>query len=350
MESIFDYSDSGIEELVCSLDQPKFRAKQLIQWLYQRGVHSYDEMTNLPKQFRAQLAQVVPLVPPVVCDKQVSADGTRKYLLEFADGCRVETVGIPSRAFNEQGEPKRLTVCFSTQVGCPMKCAFCATGQQGFTRNLTPGEMVWQILVCQDDFGMRVSNVVAMGQGEPFLNYENLVAALHFMNAKDALEIGARHISVSTCGILKGIEAFGHEKEQFTLAVSLHSAIQSVRNKLMPGCKGVPLTQLKEALLHYQQASGRRVSFEYLLIKGVTDTNENLDALIRFCEGLQSHVNLLKVNPVEGSPLEPAAQTRVQAFESSLAKAGIETSIRDSRGADIDGACGQLISSHEKRR
>lgn len=348
MESIFDYSASGIEELVLSFGQPAFRAKQLIQWLYQRGVSSYNEMTNLPKQFRAQLAQSAALRPPVVLDKQVSADGTRKYLLSFPDGCQVETVGIPSRSLDGSGVPKRLTVCFSTQVGCPMKCAFCATGQQGFTRNLTPGEMLWQILVCQNDFNQRVSNIVAMGQGEPFLNYKNLIAALHFMNMKDALGIGARHISVSTCGIPKGIVAFGHEKEQFTLAVSLHSAIQSVRDALMPGCAEIPLNKLKNALLQYQNSSGRRISFEYLMIKGINDTKESLDALLSFCGGLQAHINLLKVNPVDGSPLKPSSRARVQAFENTLQNAGIETSMRDSRGSDIDGACGQLISSRMK--
>ena len=349
MNTIFNYSAHELEELVTSLGQPKFRTKQLIQWLYKHGVSSYDQMTNLPAVFRAMLAKDAPLIPPKVVDRQVSADGTRKFLLELADGNQVETVGIPSRDSNAQGVPRRLTVCFSTQVGCPMRCSFCATGREGFTRNLVPGEMVWQVITCQNEFGMRVSNVVAMGQGEPFLNYDNVIAALHFMNAPDALGIGARHISLSTCGILPGIRKFGEEGEQFTLAVSLHSAIQHTRDQLMPGCMGTSLESLHDALLAYQRASGRRITFEYLMIDGQTDTNASLEALVDFCQGIQSHVNLLKINHIDGSPFEPTPANRLNWFLHALENAGIETTIRDSRGSDIDGACGQLKNSRLKR-
>ena len=347
MNTIFDYSAPGIEQLMESLGQPKFRAKQLIQWLYKHGVESYDEMRNLPASLRDQLAQITPLIPPSIIDKQVSKDGTRKFLLEFADGHQVETVGIPSRDFNAKGDPRRLTVCFSTQVGCPMRCSFCATGREGFSRNLVPGEMVWQILTCQRDFGMRVSNIVAMGQGEPFLNYDNVISALRIMNSPDALGIGARHISLSTCGILKGIQRFADENEQFTLAVSLHSAIQEQRDVLMPGCIGVELPQLKRVLLEYQRKSGRRITLEYLMVDGVTDTPDSLDALIEFCHGMMAHVNLLKINHVDGSPLEPSLKKHMDWFQKSLENTGIETTIRDSRGADIDGACGQLKNSRK---
>ena len=347
MNTIFDYSAQGIEELVLSLGQPKFRAKQLVQWLYKHGVESYGEMGNLPKAMREALAERAPLVPPVIVDKQVSADGTRKYLLELGDGCQVETVGIPSRDQNVKGEARRLTVCFSTQVGCPMRCSFCATGKEGFTRNLTPGEMVWQILVCQRDFDKRVSNVVAMGQGEPFLNYDNVLAALHYMNSADALAIGARHISLSTCGIIPGIKRFAGENEQFTLAVSLHSAIQETRDRLMPGCVNTSLGDLKAALSDYQRKSGRRITFEYLMVDGQTDDKASLEALIDYCQGIQAHVNLLKINHVDGSPLEPSKKHTLEWFEKGLEAAGIETTVRDSRGADIDGACGQLKNSRK---
>jgi len=345
MNTILNYSAQGLEELVTSLGLPKFRVKQLIQWLYKHGAESYDDMGNLPKKMREMLDETAPLIVPKVVDKQVSADGTRKFLLELSDGQVVETVGIPSRDFNAKGAPRRLTVCFSTQVGCPMGCSFCATGREGFTRNLYPGEMVWQILTCQRDFGMRVSNVVAMGQGEPFLNYDNTLAALHFMNGTDGLEIGARHISLSTCGIIPGIRRFSQEKEQFTLAVSLHSAIQSTRDALMPGCKATSLTELKRELQAYQRAANRRITLEYLMIDGQTDTDASLDALICFCDGLQAHVNMLKINHIDGSPLEPTRAKRLVYFQHSLEKAGIEATIRDSRGADIDGACGQLKNS-----
>lgn len=348
MSTIFDYSAQELEQLVIGLGQPRFRTKQLIQWLYKHGVSSYDQMNNLPGALRTQLEETAPLVPPKIVDKQISADGTRKFLLELSDGCQVETVGIPSRDMNAHGEPRRLTVCFSTQVGCPMRCSFCATGREGFTRNLTPGEMVWQVIVCQREFGKRVSNVVAMGQGEPFLNYDNVLAALHYMNSADALEIGARHISLSTCGIIPGIQRFGEEAEQFTLAISLHSAIQDVRDRLMPGCTSTKLPELKEALKDYQRNSGRRITFEYLMIKGETDDKASLEALVDFCWELQAHVNLLKINHIDGSPLEPTPKRQLEWFQKSLEDAGIETTIRDSRGADIDGACGQLKNSVRK--
>ena len=345
MDTIFDYSAQGIEQLVESLGQPKFRAKQLIQWLYKHGVRTYDDMKNIPARMREDLSRIAPLIPPIIVDKQVSKDGTRKFLLEFADGRQVETVGIPSRDSNTKGNPRRLTVCFSTQVGCPMRCSFCATGKEGFTRNLAPGEMVWQVLACQNDFDMRVSNLVAMGQGEPFLNYDNVVAALQFMNSPEALGIGARHISVSTCGIIPGILRFGNEHEQYTLAISLHSAIQEQRDLLMPGCVGVKLPELQSALRDYQRKSGRRITFEYLMIQDVTDTNDSLDALIGYCRGMLSHVNLLKINHIDGSPFEPTPKRRLEWFQQQLESSGIETTIRDSRGSDIDGACGQLKNS-----
>lgn len=349
MESIFNYSADEITVLLEGIGQPKFRARQLIQWLYQKAARSYDEMSNLPASLRARLHELAPLSPPDVVDRQVSRDGTRKYLLRLQDGCLVETVAIPSRDKGAGGMPRRLTVCFSTQVGCPMACSFCATGKEGFSRNLVPGEIVWQLLVCQQDMGMRVSNAVGMGQGEPFLNFDNVAAALHFINSPDGLGIGARHISVSTCGVLKGIERFSQMEEQFTLAVSLHCAIQEIRDELMPGCAGAPLDQLHEALLDYQVASRRRVSFEYLMIRDVTDTPECLDALIAFTRGLQSHVNLINVNEIEGSPYLPSTQERLEGFLSSLSSRGVETTIRDSRGSDIDGACGQLKNSRSRR-
>jgi len=348
MNTIFDYSAQGIEQLVLSLGQPKFRAKQLVQWLYKHGVESYGDMGNLPAALREKLNDTAPLIPPTIIDKQVSSDGTRKFLLELSDGCQVETVGIPSRDHNVKGEARRLTVCFSTQVGCPMRCSFCATGKEGFTRNLTPGEMVWQVLICQRDFGKRVSNVVAMGQGEPFLNYDNVMAALQYMNSADGLGIGARHISLSTCGIIPGIKRLAEESEQFTLAVSLHSAIQETRDRLMPGCVSTSLGDLKAALVDYQKKSGRRITFEYLMVDGQTDDKASLEALIDYCHGIQAHVNLLKINHVDGSPLEPSSKKQLEWFLRGLEGAGIEATIRDSRGADIDGACGQLKNSRIK--
>lgn len=342
MEEIKAYSREGLEQLFSELGQPRFRTKQVVQWLYQRGVSSYDEMTDLPKSLREQLAELAPLHVPALMDKRTSRDGTRKYVWQFSDGAGVETVAIPSREKSAGGSPQRLTVCFSTQVGCAIGCAFCATGKEGFTRNLTPGEMVDQITMAGKDNDMRVSNVVAMGQGEPFLNYDNTLAALRFMNAKDGLNIGARHITVSTCGIIKGIERFSCEPEQFTLAVSLHSAVQETRDQLMPKMQNAPVDRLKRALASYVEKSGRRVSFEYLLLSGVNDDDFHLEALAAFCSGLLCHVNLLPFNEVAGSPFQPTAPKRRNRWVERLEQTGIETTVRDSRGSDIEGACGQL--------
>jgi len=336
------YSLEGLQELLKSMGLPKFRAKQLVQWIYSHGVTSYDQMTNLPAKMRNELNDTAPLHIPIVSDKQVSKDASRKYVLTLADGAQVETVGIPSVETNTSGNPKRLTVCFSTQVGCPMQCAFCATGREGLTRNLLPGEMAQQILTVQRDFGMKVTNVVAMGQGEPFLNYQNFIDALHLINHPDALNIGARHITVSTCGILTGINAFAEEPEQFTLAVSLHAARQEVRNYLMPQCKKMDIQLLKTTLQHYYELSKRRISFEYLMIDQVNDTNEDLEALISYCNGLHVHINLIPLNNIEGSKWIPSKKGRVQHWLQSLERAGIEATLRNSRGSDIDGACGQL--------
>lgn len=341
--AIQSFNLSEIPSLLEGLGQPRFRAKQLTSWLYQRGAHSYDEMTNLPKALREVLTAEYPLIEPKVVNKQVSHDGTRKYVFEYADGAKVEAVGIPSFEKKEtKDEPKHLTVCFSTQAGCAMGCTFCATGHEGLTRNLSSAEMVCQIIAVQQDFGCRVTNLVSMGQGEPFQNYQATMEALRFANGKDGLEIGARHITVSTCGILQGIEKLSNEPEQFTLAVSLHSALQDVRNEIMPRCSNIALPQLKKALRTYVKKTGRRVSFEYLLIKGVTDTEENLAALIDFCDGLLCHVNFLSVNEVDGSPYKPSSPATQQQWVKELKSAGKEATIRNSRGSDIDGACGQL--------
>ena len=209
-----------------------------------------------------------------------------------------------------------------------MGCTFCATGHEGLTRNLSSAEMICQIIAVQNDFSCRVTNLVSMGQGEPFQNYQATLEALRFANAKDGLEIGARHITVSTCGIIRGIERLANEPEQFTLAVSLHSALQDVRNEIMPRCSNIPLPHLKKALRSYIEKTGRRVSFEYLLIKGVTDTEENLAALIDFCDGLLCHVNLLSVNEVEGSPYKPSSTATQQRWVKELKGAGKEATIR----------------------
>ena len=337
------YSLAELDTLIAGLGQPSFRAKQVAQWLYVHRVRSYDEMTNLPAALRSTLKERFPLHVSTVVDRLVSSDGTCKYLIEYEDGVRVETVCIPSRS-NE-----RLTVCFSTQAGCPMACTFCATGREGLVRNLAPGEMVDQILIAQEDAGRRVSNVVGMGQGEPFLNYENTMAALRILNDPKGLAIGARHISVSTCGIIPGIERFSREPEQFTLAVSLHAAIQNVRNVLMPKVARYNLGALKAALKSYISTTKRRVTLEYVMIRDMNDSEEDLSALCNFCAGLLCHVNLIPLNEIAGSPFQPSSSSTVAKWLATIQSRGTEATLRDSRGSDIAGACGQLKNSHAEK-
>lgn len=330
------YSLKELPDVVKALGQPSFRAKQLAQWLYIHHVSSYNEMTNLPAALRTALAERHPLHAAQLVEKRVSSDGTRKYLVQFHDGICVETVAIPSRSED------RLTVCFSTQAGCSMNCAFCATGQAGFERNLLPGEIVDQVLLAQTDMKRRVTNVVGMGQGEPFVNYENTLAALRILNDSKGIGIGARHISVSTCGIIPGIERFAQEPEQFTLAVSLHAARQSVRDLIMPSVAKYSIRDLKHALTEYTKQTNRRVTLEYIMIEGVNDTEADLSALNSFCTNLLCHVNLIPINTVPGSAFQPSSRETIKLWVESIHAHGKEATVRDSRGSDIEGACGQL--------
>ena len=335
---LFTLSSTEIADFLQKAGQPAFRRKQLFEWVFVRSAKTYDEMTNLPASLRAKLAEDLPLIPLALEDKRVSVDGSRKYLFGLADGNVVETVGIPSGS----DDASRLTVCFSTQVGCAMRCVFCATGHEGFTRNLGMGEIVAQVLAVQEDFGCRVSNLVAMGQGEPFANYDMVMDALRVLNDPKGIAIGARKITVSTSGIVPAIRRFAAEPQQFTLAISLHAARQDVRNALMPGLVGQPLRALRAALFEYVQATNRRVTLEYLMIAGVNDSQADLDALLAFCDGLLCHVNFLPMNPVENSPYQPSGQATVARWVAACEAAGVEATVRKSRGSDIQGACGQL--------
>lgn len=334
MTDITQFDRTGLERLFVELGEPRYRARQVLRWLWIRHASSFDEMTDLPGALRQTLAERYGLARPELVAREVSSDGTRKYLWRFADGATAESVGIPAG--------NRLTVCFSTQAGCAMGCAFCATGASGLTRSLHAGEMAWQVAGVALDMEARVSNAVAMGQGEPFANYDATLAALRILNDPDAFGIGARHITVSTCGLVPGIDRFAGEPEQFTLAVSLHSAVQSTRDRLMPGVRRYPLPALREALVRYWERTKRRPTLEVALISGVNDTDEEIAALVGFCDGLPVHVNLIPMNPVESSPFARSHDARVRAALRALAAAGVETSVRAERGSDISAACGQL--------
>lgn len=336
------YSIEGLKNLFFEIGFPSFRADQVLSWIYGKSASSYEEMTNLPKSMREQLEEAYPLFSPHLVEKQESVDGSRKYLLQLHDGVMIETVGLPSR-------DGRLTVCCSTQAGCAMDCSFCATGKQGLERSLYPGEIVDQILVVQNDFGTRVSNIVAMGQGEPFANYENTLAALRIINHPKLLNIGARHITVSTCGIISGIERFTSEKEQFTLAISLHSAIQKKRDLLMPAMKNQSLKDLHQSLERYNKSDNRRVTFEYALMKDVNDGIEDFEALARYCEGLLCHVNLIPLNDVEESNYKPVSHKLMEEWSEALAQRGIASTVRRSLGRDVSAACGQLNASYKSK-
>ena len=342
MQDLHDVTHGELLAVLEELGQPKFRAKQVEEWLWEKGATSFDQMSNLPKALRAALAERYTLGGMTQLARQVSEDGSRKYLLGLGDGAAVECVGMPTG--------QRLAVCASTQAGCAMGCAFCATGAAGLTRSLTASEIYGQVMHARDDFDTRVTSVVLMGQGEPFMNYDATLAALRRLNSPDGLGIGARHLTVSTCGIIPQILRFAKEPEQFTLAVSLHSAVQRTRNMLMPGVKRYSLLNLYDAMGTYVDITGRRPTYEYALIRGVNDSDEELESLVDFCRGNLAHVNIIQLNQVPGSKFEPASEARAGEFVRRLGQVGVEATIRVSRGADIDAACGQLRQRMERRR
>lgn len=349
-DSIKDLEVAQLEQIVTDLGQPKYRAAQVYEWLHTHNATSYDEMTNIPKVLRQQLGELYPMTAPEVKESLRAADGSVKYLIAFPDGVVTETVAIVDGDLGDDDEEARandarITVCTSSQAGCAMECAFCATGKQGHIRNLDADEIVAQVAMVGKDLDQRVSNVVLMGQGEPFLNYDNVMTAVKRINQDKGLGIGARHITISTSGIVEGIYDFAEEPEQFRLAVSLHSADQATRNELMPRLSGQPLHSLKKALKYYCDVKGRRITLEYMLLKDVNDSDEQLEKLIEFCKDLNVHVNILEYNPVKGAPFQPSSKQRVQEWIDALQKKGVTASLRHSKGQDVAGACGQLASS-----
>ena len=327
-------SQDEVTDVLAKLGEPRFRAKQLDEWVWRRTVVSFDEMTNISKGLRSKLAESFFVGVLGESARQESVDGSRKYLLRLGDGVEVECVGMPSG--------RKLAVCVSSQAGCAMGCAFCATGAAGLTRSLSAEEIYALASYVAHDVDMRATSVVLMGQGEPFANYDNVLKAMRLLNSPDAMGIGARHITVSTSGIIPMIARFANEPEQFTLAVSLHSAVQKTRNELMPGVKRWSLLHLYEMMGTYADKTGRRPTYEYALISGINDNENELASLVDFCRDTLCHVNLIQLNEVPGSPFQPSSPARAQDFLRRLHNAGVEATIRESRGADIDAACGQL--------
>ncbi|MDN0032296.1 23S rRNA (adenine(2503)-C(2))-methyltransferase RlmN [Oscillibacter ruminantium] len=330
-----DLKSQTPEELTKTLKamgEPAFRGKQVFTWLH-KGVGSFDEMTNLSKSLREKLASTCAFTPPKAVRKQVSKlDGTIKYLWELADGNCIESVLMQYHHGN--------TVCISSQVGCRMGCAFCASTIAGKVRDLTPGELLDQVIFTQKDSGLPISNIVLMGIGEPMDNLDNVLKFLELVNHPDGLNIGMRHISLSTCGVIPGIERLAELGLQLTLSVSLHAPDGETRSKIMPVNRAYPVEDLFAACRRYFERTGRRISFEYAMIDGVNDHDWQADLIAEKVRGMPGHVNLIPLNDVVESPFKPSKRTA--AFQKRLETHGLTATVRRSLGGDIDASCGQL--------
>lgn len=314
--------------------QPAYRGQQLHQWIYQKGARDWAEISVFPKQWRESLAEV-PIGRSQIAYRSQAPDQTVKFLLQLADGQIIEAVGIPTE--------KRLTVCVSSQVGCPMGCDFCATGKGGFKRNLYTHEIVDQVLTVQEEFGRRVSHVVFMGMGEPLLNLENVLGAVRSLNQD--VGIAQRSITLSTVGIAERIRQLAEHHLQVTLAVSLHASNQDLRERLIPSALRYPLTDLLTECREYVQITKRRVTFEYILLAGVNDLPEHAAELAQHLRGFQTHVNLIPYNPIDEADYQRPQRRQIEAFVKVLERQNIAVSVRYSRGLEADAACGQLRAS-----
>jgi 23S rRNA (adenine2503-C2)-methyltransferase len=314
--------------------EPAYRAGQILDQCYTLRAADWDSLTSVPKNLRPALAENYSLELPALTSRQVSRDGTRKYLFTLADGVGVESVLI--------AEGKRRTVCFSTQAGCALGCAFCATGRGGFQRNLKTHEITGQVMAIEKDAGERASNCVAMGQGEPLLNLEEVGRAFFILNHRRCFGLSARRLTLSTAGVAPAIRELPARKVPAKLAVSLHSARREVREKLMPLARRYPLPELKDALRYYVAETKNRVTFEYLLLSGVNDSAADARALADFSRGLPVYVNLIPWNPVPGIDFAPSNRQSVKIFALKLEERGIECCVRREKGGEIEAACGQL--------
>ena len=322
------------------LGQPAFRGKQVYTWLH-KGVRSYEEMSNLPKSLRDTLSEKYPIYAPVPVRRQESRkDGTIKYLWRLSDGNCVETVLMRYHYGN--------TVCISTQVGCRMGCAFCASTIGGLVRRLEPHEMLDEVLFTQLDSGLPISHIVLMGIGEPLDNFDNVMRFLELVNSEEGMNISMRHISLSTCGLVPKIDELAQRKLQISLAISLHGPNNEIRSKIMPVNRAYPIEELMEACRRYYNTTGRRIHFEYAMIDGVNDTPAHAKELVKLLKGLGAHVNMIPLNHVEESPLKPSSRAAVAAFQKILEDGGITATVRRTLGGDIDASCGQLRRKYTK--
>ncbi len=335
MTDISSLSLSELEAALLDMGEKKFRAKQIYSWLHKSLAQSFDEMTNINKDLRNKLNENYYISQPKIIKKLVSKiDGTVKYLFEFFDGNRVESVLMRYKY--------GISICVSTQAGCNMGCKFCASTKLGKARDLTAGEILGQIYKAQNDCGERISHVVLMGMGEPLDNFENVVRFLNMVSDPDGLNISGRNISLSTCGIVPKIFELSELDFKLTLSVSLHAPTDELRSSMMPINKKYPISALMDACRSYTKTTGRRISFEYTLIKGVNDSKEQAEKLCSLLKGMLCHVNLIPVNSIKDSEYEKSEKQSIEAFRSYIESKGISATVRRKLGDDINAACGQL--------
>ena len=349
-ENIIGLSREEIGDRFLSLGLQKFRSGQVWHWLYHKGATSFEEMTTLSKKVRAQLGQTFSIKRPMVSEKQTSSDGTIKWLLKFEDGAKAETVFIP--------EEDRGTLCISSQVGCTLNCSFCHTGTQRLVRNLSSSELVGQILIAFDELsawpsaqvGRPLTNIVLMGMGEPLYNLENVIKALKIIMDNEGISISKKRITLSTSGIVPEFNRCGLETD-VNLAISLHAVTDDVRDILVPINKRYPIKELISACREYPGVSNsRRITFEYVMLKGINDSTSDARALIKLMEGIPAKINLIPFNPWPGSPYECSEKKQIEEFAKIVLKAGYPSPVRTPRGEDILAACGQLKSASVKER
>lgn len=342
MPNLYGYTLLGLEAEMLSRGETKYRARQLYEWIYKKHVVDFDSMSDISKKFREVLKSEFTLDTPKVFLRQDAKDGTIKLLLEMEDGAKVETVLMRYDYGN--------VICVSSQVGCRMGCAFCASGLLKKERDLLPHEMVGQIIAMNDILSKtqeNVTHVVVMGTGEPFDNYDNVMTFVRIANEQKGLSIGARHITVSTCGLIDGIRKYGKEGLQINLAISLHAPNDEIRRRLMPIARTYSMDELLEAVREYEENAGRRVTFEYILVKGLNDSLEHAAELAKRLRGIFSYVNLIPLNPVKEKPFERSSDKNVRAFHKYLNDHGVNCTVRKEFGTDIDAACGQLRAKAE---
>jgi 23S rRNA (adenine2503-C2)-methyltransferase len=343
-KNLFGYTLKSLQDELVAKGEKPYRATQLFQWIYTRNVYSFDDMSDVSKSFRETLKNEYCLDLPTIFKEQDSADGTIKLLLQMKDGAKVETVLMRYDYGN--------VICVSSEVGCSMGCAFCASGLLKKERNLGADEMMGEVILINQLLakeGQRVTHIVVMGTGEPFDNYDNVLSFVHTANEAKGLAIGARHITVSTCGLVPGIKRYASEGIQINLAISLHAPNDTIRNQIMPISKAYPLKELMDAVHYYEEQGGRRVTFEYILLKGINDSIANADELSDLIRGTLAYVNLIPYNPVKEKPYERSSERTIHAFADELKKRGINCTIRKEFGTDIDAACGQLRVKYQKQ-